>query len=106
MAVQAAQRATPKLQKLREAAKGIEAIFVKELVSQMRKSVHHVAIGQSMGAKMYDEMFDQALAESAARKSNFGIAEVLTKQFSKEVLSQEITRLEREARTARIDIKG
>ena len=88
-AQQLAQAVSPRLDKLKEAARGIEAIFLKDLLSQMRKSVHHVSLGKSYGGEMFDDLLDQAVAESATKKGDFGIAKNLYQQFSREVLREE-----------------
>ena len=65
-----------KLKKLEKAAQDFEAIFVKQLLSQMRQSSFSEEIGP-MG-DMAKDMMDQAIAESASRgRNSIGIAKTV-----------------------------
>ena len=62
-----------KLKKLEKAAQDFEAIFVKQMLSQMRQSSFSEEIGP-MG-DMAKDMMDQAIAESASQgRNSIGIA--------------------------------
>ncbi|MBS1723735.1 MAG: rod-binding protein [Armatimonadetes bacterium] len=69
--------AKTELVKLQVAAEGIEAIFVKQLLSQMRQ----VSFGPDSKGPMADftkDMMDQTLAEQAAKgRSSVGIAKLV-----------------------------
>lgn len=65
-----------KLKKLEKAAQDFEAIFVKQMLSQMRQSSFSEEIGP-MG-DMAKDMMDQALAESASKgRNSIGIAKTV-----------------------------
>jgi peptidoglycan hydrolase FlgJ len=85
---QATADVNPELAKLRESAQGIEAIFIKDLLSAMRRSVPKTSFGQTMGAGMYEEMLDQALAENASKRGTFGIAKLLERQLAPKLLQE------------------
>lgn len=82
------QEAGPRLKKLDEATKGIEAMFMKDLLSAMRRGMPETSFGSSYGSQMYRDMFDQTLADSLGRSGSLGIARILYKQLSKQVLAQ------------------
>lgn len=83
--IKTAQRAAPALQKLKKASEGIEAMFVKDLMSTMRKSPIKTGIQEGFGGAIYKDMFDQAVAASAGKQGNLGIAKMLNQQFSNQV---------------------
>lgn len=80
-----AQKAQPELKKLKKASQGIESMFVKDLLTAMRKSVHKTNWGKDFGGDIYQDMFDQSLAESAGKTSMIGIGKMLNDQFAKAV---------------------
>lgn len=82
-------QAGPKLQKLRRAVQDVEAVFLKDLIGAMRRSVPKSDVGQSFGNGIYTDMFDQAMAQDLSRSGSMGIANVLYRRLSKAVLDQE-----------------
>jgi flagellar protein FlgJ len=78
----AATDAAAQLEKLKKAAQDVEAVFLKDLLAVMRRSVPKSEIGGSMGAEMYQDMLDQALAESVASQGSFGIGRMLYRQLA------------------------
>lgn len=66
--------------KLRKAAEGIEASFIKTLMEQMQKGSS--MFGKGAGSGIYQDFFNQAVAESMASKSQFGIADMIEKQMA------------------------
>jgi|GEM_PF-2010115 len=65
------------LVKLQHAAEGIEAIFVKKLLSQMRSVTFNKDKGGPM-AEFAKDMMDQTLAEQSAKgRSSLGIAKMI-----------------------------
>ena len=95
-AVQIGSKAEVELQKLKKATDGFEAIFLKKLFSQMRSTVKETQFGQSFGKEIYNDMFDEAMANAAAKSSALGMGDLLYKQFAPRVVeritSQEIRR--------------
>lgn len=90
----AAKEVSTKLADLKKATKGIEAIFVKQMLNEMRKSVNKVHFGQQLGGDMFDGMMDQAIADQATKNGSFGVADNLYRQFSTAVLQEERARFE------------
>jgi Rod binding domain-containing protein len=85
----AIEAATPKLEQLKKATDGFEAMFYKNLLSEMQKSVHKTIWGDQAGADTYQDMFTTALAESASKRGSLGIGKLLFDQLSPRVLAQE-----------------
>lgn len=86
--INVAQIAGPEIRKLEKASEGIEAMFVKDLMSAMRKSGIKTGEKQDFGGAIYKDMFDQALATTAGKRGTLGIASMLNKQFGKQVWAQ------------------
>jgi flagellar protein FlgJ len=85
--IAAASQVAPKLQKLRKASQDVEAVFLKDLLRIMRQSVPKTDLGpQSMGKEIYEDLFDQAIAESASSSGNFGFGETLYQTLKPSVL--------------------
>jgi Rod binding domain-containing protein len=91
-----------KLEKLEKAAKGIEALFMKDLLAAMRRGTPETSLGNSFGSKMYRDMFDQAMADGMSKTGSLGIARILFKQLSKQVAAQEAAAAQK---NQKIDIK-
>lgn len=66
--------------KLHKAATAMEATFIKMLLEQMQKG--STMFGKSAGSGIYQDFFNQAVADSMASKSQFGIAALLEKQMA------------------------
>lgn len=68
--------------RLWEAAKGMEANFLKELVRNMRKTVQEDPDTQNnRGLQIFRGMLDDEYAERAARVQGIGLAEMIVKQL-------------------------
>jgi Rod binding domain-containing protein len=91
-----AEKVAPKLQELKKATQSFEAVFLKKLFATMREGVKHVKIGDSQGEEIYNDMFDQALAESATKSGSYGIGDMLYKSFAPKVAAMEELRLRAE----------
>lgn len=78
----AAANAGPALAKLKKATQDVEAIFVKDLMAAMRRTVPHESMGSQFGSEMYQDMFDQALAQSGARSGSLGIGKTIYRQLA------------------------
>ena len=77
---------------LSKAAQGFEAIFIRQLLKTMRSSVPGGGMyGGGVSGDIYADMVDNALAESMAERSRFGIADILVREMTK--------RLDLEAKT-------
>lgn len=79
---------TARLAELKKATQGIEALFVKDLLSAMRRAIPKESLGASMaGGDIYRDMFDEALAESIGKSNALGIGQILYNQFSRQFRS-------------------
>ena len=72
-------------QQIERAAEGFEALFIKEMLAQMRKATRSMAgedsiFADSINSDMLD-FADMAIAEQLARERRFGISEVLIAQL-------------------------
>lgn len=102
----AAAGAAPKLAKLRTAANQVEAVFLKDLLTEMQKGVQKVSFGQSYGSDIYQDMMNQTLADAASKSGSFGIGKILYQQFSKDVMQQEAARVIAQAKEAQVNVKA
>ena len=89
--------AAPQLEGLKKAAQGIESIFMKDLLTAMQKSVKKTQWGESSGSDMYQDLFNQQIAESVSKKGSLGIADMLYRQISPKLIGQARARLMLEA---------
>ncbi len=68
--------------KLREAAEGFEAIFIRQLLQTMRStSTEGSMYGGGSTGEMYADMVESALADSMAKEGSFGIADTLCRRM-------------------------
>lgn len=64
-----------------QAAEGMEAQFLKEMMRNMRKTVQESPeMENSQGYKVFRGMLDDHYAEQAARTQGIGLAEVIVRQ--------------------------
>ena len=77
-AAKAEQRAA-----LEKAAKGFEAIFVRQLVGSMRTASQGESIDGSSAVDQFQEMSDAHMAENLASNDGLGIAQLLLKSLDK-----------------------
>jgi Rod binding domain-containing protein len=91
------EKMSPKLSQLKKAAQDVEAIFLKDLLGAMQKSIPKNDIGDNYGADIYQDLFNQAMAQSVSKGDSFGIGKILYKSLSKAVIAQEKARLDIEA---------
>lgn len=85
-AIRTAELAAPKLKQLREASKGVEAMFVKSLLGEMQKGTK--IFGEGPGADIYADLFNDALAKQVADRGAFGIADIMVKQGTPKILAE------------------
>ncbi len=95
----------PTLAKFRKAASGMEQVFLKQLFSQMRQ-VSLTGEKDSHGMDMYKDMMDDALAESLAKRGDFGVAKQLQQAMEPGMFRQEIANVRLRARRAMMEEKG
>lgn len=69
--------------KLKESCQEFEAMFIKQMLSAMKKTVNKSGlIKENMGEKIFDDMLNDEYAKSMASTSGFGIAEMMYKQLA------------------------
>lgn len=109
-AVQVAEKSQVELEKLRKATDGFESIFLKKLFSQMRSSVKETQFGQTLGKEIYNDMFDEAMANAAAKSKTLGMGDMLYNQFAPRVLERVAQGVKASARaslkTEKHDLEG
>jgi flagellar protein FlgJ len=75
-------------QKIVQAAEGFEAMFIKEMLTQMRKATQTLAGPDSIFSNRINtdmlDMADSAIANQLAKGRSFGISEVLLRQLMPE----------------------
>lgn len=72
--------------RLEDAAEQFEAMFLQQILKQMRKAGDVLSEGSSMRSRQGDtlrEMHDEALAQTLATHRQTGIADLLVKQLSR-----------------------
>jgi len=76
---------TKELKSLKKACEQFEAVFAKQLLSEMRKGMPDTSIGDQAGSDIYKDMMDQAIGDSMARQGALGIGQMLYKEFAAQV---------------------
>jgi peptidoglycan hydrolase FlgJ len=79
--VATAARDPKELAKLNEAAKGFEAIMLRQMIGAMRQaSLGEDILGNKAGS-MFRDMYDGQLADSYAAQGSLGLAQQIVQQF-------------------------
>ncbi|MCF6096106.1 rod-binding protein [Thermovorax subterraneus] len=69
---------------LKRACEQFEAIFLKYLLKEMRKTVPNGGLfDNSLSYNIFQSLYDDALSEEISKNNGMGIAEELYKQLSK-----------------------
>lgn len=92
-----ALQAAPTVAKLKKTTSDLEGVFVKDLISVMRRSIPKTGFGQGYGTEIYDDLFNQAIADSVAKRGTFGFGSMLFRQLAPSAFAQEVQRLAQEA---------
>lgn len=77
----------PREQRLQHAAEEFEALFLQQILKQMRKAGDVLAQGNPMRSRELDTMrdfYDEALAATLAQRKQTGIADLLVKQLGRD----------------------
>lgn len=73
-------------EKLKKVCKDLEAIFVNDMLQQMRKTViKSDLIQETPGRNIFESMFDEKIAEEVSKGKGVGLADMLYKQISSEM---------------------
>lgn len=94
-------QAAPTVAKLKKATSDLEGVFVKDLISVMRRSIPKTGFGQGYGTEIYDDLFNQAIADSVAKRGTFGFGSMLFRQVAPAAFAQEVQRLAQESATSK-----
>ncbi len=86
--LRATVKAGDKLDQLHTATQGFEAIFLKRMLSAMHSESSEALFGKSAGSDTYKDMFNDAIANAAAKRSQLGIGKVLFDSASTRVISE------------------
>ena len=72
-------------EKLRQATKDFEALFIKQMLNSMRKTVDKSGLlDGGMGQEVFEDMLYDEYAKEMARTANLGISEMTFKELSTE----------------------
>lgn len=67
---------------LRRVAASFEAIFARQLLREMRDSVLNSSLfGEGLASEIYQELFDDHLAEAMGKAGGLGLGEMLLRQL-------------------------
>ena len=82
-AAPAQPQANAKREQLKAAAQAFEAVFLRQMIGSMRQAslAEDDLLSGGRAAEQFRDMSDAKLADSMAEKGQFGIAELLLKQF-------------------------
>ena len=68
--------------RLQRVAESFEAIFVRQVLREMRNSVLKSSLfGQGLASEIYQEMFDDYLAEAIGKAGGFGLNEMIVQDM-------------------------
>lgn len=69
--------------KVRQACSDFEAIFIKQMLDSMRKTVEKTSLlGGGMAEEIFEDMIYDEYAKKMSKTSDFGIEEMLYRQLS------------------------
>lgn len=69
--------------KLKEAARGFDAYFARTLLKEMRNSVMKSSLfGSGAAAEIYQDLFDDHLAEALSAAGGFGLGAMIERDYS------------------------
>ena len=68
--------------KLKSTVKELEALFIYELLKEMRKSTQGGLLGKGLGSDVYTSLFDMEVAKSLAQRG-LGLGDMILKQLSR-----------------------
>jgi Rod binding domain-containing protein len=78
-----------KMDELRKAAQDFEAVFIAQLLSQMRRSMAPPSslLNGGNAEETFRSLMDQEIGKSVARRGRFGIADAIYRQLSKNAVN-------------------
>jgi len=73
-------------QKLREATKDFESLFIKQMLNSMKKTVNKGGLlDGGMGQEIFEDMLYDEYAKKIADTANLGISDMMFKQLSTQI---------------------
>ncbi|MCF6336025.1 MAG: rod-binding protein [Spirochaetales bacterium] len=70
-------------EKLKKASGDFEAIFIKQMLDSMRKTINKTSLlGGGMAEDIFEDMLYDKYAEKMSKTANFGLKEILYRQLS------------------------
>jgi soluble lytic murein transglycosylase len=96
-------------QQLAMAAEQFEALFLQQILKQMRKASDVLGAGNPMRSRELDTMrdlYDEVLAETLANKRQVGLADMLVRQLSGDGQALELERASEQARLAALPARS
>ena len=77
------QSMAQKLQRLREVSQEFEAIFVRQMLQAMRKTIPEGGLlDRGLQMEVYESMFDEKVAERIAHRNQLGLADLIFRQLA------------------------
>ncbi len=87
--LQNSSRKTRDLEKLKEASREFEAIFINEMYKTARKTIPESGLFEKTNAeKIFEEMMDMERARQVSHNGSMGIAEQMYRQLAKVIESK------------------
>ena len=75
--------------KLRKAAEGFEAIFIRQILKSMRSTLTSGGMfGSGSVGEIYSDIMDNAISEKIAERGDMGLADIIYKQMVKSIESE------------------
>jgi len=72
--------------KLRKAAEGFEAIFIRQILKSMRSTLTSGGMfGNGSVGEIYSDIMDNAISEKIAERGDMGLADIIYKQMVKSI---------------------
>jgi Rod binding domain-containing protein len=73
-------------EKLKDACNDFEAIFIKQMLNAMRKTVHKTGLMEGgMAEDIFEDMLHDEYSQVMAKSGGFGVADMLFRQFKDSV---------------------
>jgi|Deesub1362B_J571_1020462.scaffolds.fasta_scaffold02989_7 soluble lytic murein transglycosylase-like protein len=79
-----------KLQRLKEVSRQFEAIFVRQMLQTMRKTIPQGGLlPRGLELEIYENLFDEKVAEKIAQRNQLGLANLVFKQLARKISAGE-----------------
>ena len=77
------------LKKLKEACQDFEAIFIKQMLDSMKKTVHRSELTKkNMGEEVFDDMLYDEYAKKMSGTAGLGVGDMMFRQLSRQLPSE------------------